>query len=290
MRKSQALFFMLAPLFALSTVALSPVARTAPGRTPWWVRAVPVGDETQLKQAVGFMLPPRRAVCPDKEFGRTDGRCLPASLILQLKDVDKKRLEDVRVASPLRSKDPVDNFMLRVVDFAEKHQDVDWDTTTPGAETLGNIMAYVGRLRGWDPLRIGSRPAAASWLANMRFRPHEGADAAFLFAAAACFQLRIHVYSAMESGRGVRRVCFEAPPTAPRRFRPKLDVHVGYVAVGNGECHYVSLPVSPERIVQASSAALLVASAAFSHAVEGVSALGPAGHTSSMLSQITWYF
>jgi len=279
---------MASSLIALSAVALSP--GLTPKKTPWWIRAVPAGDETQLKGAVGFMFPPRRAVCPDREFGRNDGRCLPASLLLQLRDTDAKRLADVSDANPFRSKDPVDNFMQRVLDFAEKYQDAKWDENTPGAETLGNIMAYVSRLRGWDLIGMGSRPAAASWLANMRLRPHEGADAAFLFAAAACFQLRIHVYSAMANGHGVRRVCFEAPSGAPSQFRPTLDVHVGYISVGDGECHYVSLPVAPDRLMQACTAVLIAAPALGSiwQTMDDVSTLGQNVLTPTVLNHITW--
>lgn len=237
------------------------------------------------------MLPPRRAVCPDKEFGRNDGRCLPASLLLQLRDVGAKRLTDAGGASRFWSKDPVDNFMQRVLDFAEKHQEARWDEGTPGAETLGNIMAYVSRLRGWDPVGMGPRPAAAAWLANMRLRPHEGADAAFLYAAAACFQLRIHVYSPMPNGYGVKRVCFEAPPGAPSQFRPTLDVHVGYVSVGDGDCHYVSLPVAPDRLMQAGAAVLAATQVIGSmwYAMDDVSTLSQTMLAPTVLSHITWY-
>ena len=41
---------MASSLIALSAVALSP--SLTPNKTPWWIRAVPVGDETQLKGAV----------------------------------------------------------------------------------------------------------------------------------------------------------------------------------------------------------------------------------------------
>ena len=65
--------------------------------------------------------------------------------------------------------------------------------------SLGHVIAAVIENRGWAP--TWPRPLAVRlWAARLKTTPREGCDAAFLFAAAACYGMRVHVHYKTRAG------------------------------------------------------------------------------------------
>ena len=166
-----------------------------------------------------------------------------------------------------------------VCDFALDHQDAPWPCGDPRYPTLGAVVRAVARSRGWGACGV------QAWAARLRkpVAPRGRAvatpcDSAFLFAAAACLDVRIHVTLAPPRGAsGVTRYTFAAPAGfAARRSRPisilgAPDVHLGFVDERGGEYsvgHFVGTPLGvgpvalPERSPALLLALLAVASAA----------------------------
>jgi hypothetical protein len=73
-----------------------------------------------------------------------------------------------------------------------------------------------------------------------------GCDAAFLFAAAACLGVRIHVHYRTPAGNMADTI-FAAPSSAAPSMRARADVHIGYCESGVSDNHYVGLPALWER-------------------------------------------
>jgi len=114
--------------------------------------------------------------------------------------------------------------------------------------SFGKVLADVGRAREWVSKNDENwRRGARTWVTMMRATPGMGADAGWLFAAAAFLQCRIFVHF-QPLGRKLKTTVFEAPATAPVSMRGTLDIHLGYIDNGDGGNHYVSLPVDEGRL------------------------------------------
>jgi len=206
--------------------------------------------ESRLNLYAHTLLPPRQVRCPDDIYGGCGGQCVPASLHMQLKAAGKSitRASGLQAARELR---------LAVVSFAEQNVHTRWSETA-GLETLGQVVvaASCGEYfkRG---LRGSWQDEFQRWAHRHRHRPLVGCDDGFLFAAAACYGVRIH----MLGGKGmIQHLRVAAPPSAARLSggrirRPSLDVHLGIIEQVDSEAdprappsshqHCVSLAVSP---------------------------------------------
>ena len=173
------------------------------------------------------------------ERGRsTEGKCLPFALLLQLQRVRKG--DDVPTGADLKS---IDKFRDNVLDFAVANQAEPWRADEYAS--LGDVVSAVVSNRGWAPARPNPL-AVRLWAARLRTTPKEGCDAAFLFAAAACYGVRVHVHYKTRTGL-MADTQFAAPPGADPSWRPRDDLHIGYCDNEMGGNHYVSLPAVWQR-------------------------------------------
>ena len=217
-------------------------ARALATQTPIWLTRPVCSSEAALKAAVPLqMLPPRRLEATDvDERGRsTEGKCLPYALLLQLQRV-RPSSSDLPTGADLRS---IDTFRDRVLDFAVANQEAAWRADEYAK--LGDVVSAVVSNRGWAPARPNAL-AVPLWAARLRTTPKEGCDAAFLFAAAACYGVRVHVHYKTRAGL-MADTQFAAPPSADPAWRPRDDVHIGYCDNEMGGNHYVSLPAVWQR-------------------------------------------
>merc|ERR1719163_309759 len=99
----------------------------------------------------------------------------------------------------------------------------------------------VGAARSrWEWLPSKMEVAVPVWAASSRVLSRDGCGADFLYAAAACLGLRIHVHYQRRSAFATGRSVFETPSTAsPELLRPRADVHIGYVEGNGSNNHYV---------------------------------------------------
>ena len=185
-----------------------------------------------------------------------------------------------------------------VCDFALDHQDAPWPCGDPRYPTLGAVVRAVARSRGWGTCGV------KAWAARLRkpVAPRGRAvatpcDSAFLFAAAACFDVRIHVTLAPPRGAsGVTRYTFAAPAGfAARRSRPisilgAPDVHLGFVDERGGEYsvgHFVGTPlgVGPIALPERSRPALMLLALLVAVASAAVAASPEQTETAPLLQQ-----
>jgi len=212
-----------------------------------------IGDEVQLGVTASLLFPARRVLCPAQAFGQSLGRCLPASVILQLEESGSKP-----------SYAAIESKRLQVLRFAERNADAPWTPSKVGQETLGKVLAAAtcgpyfraGLTGDW-------RSDFRRWLRRMYDHPEEGCDDAWLFAAAACFGVRIFVYTS-PAWMVMKRETISTPPSAwsTRLPKPTADAHIGFVHGRDDELHCVSLPVAtgaPQLSPALCSAALLFA-------------------------------
>lgn len=228
-------------LFAVDGLALPPATPPATAvvkRAPLWLTIPTAGSEAQLKAALQWTFPPRSlqhtAVSTD---GRSAaGRCLPYALLQQLAVIKHPAAQ--RLGRPTLA--ALDSLRDEVLNFASVNADVAWDSTDSRFSTFAKVVGAVCRLRGWEDGSCTGRAAVQRWACRLR-RASEAGDAAFLFAAAACFGLRIHVHYTT-NGRLVDTT-FASPPTAAVAFLPPNEnIHVGFIANGDDTHHYVSVP------------------------------------------------
>lgn len=233
-------------LITLVPVLLAVEKTHALTATPIWLTKPSCSTEAALKAAVPLqMLPPRRLeeTHVDERGRPTTGRCLPFALLLQM-----QRLADVSEDASLPTGTTLRDAELvrdRVLDFAIAQQAAPWRPTDAEYGTLGDIVAAVAESRGWGPTRPRSL-AVRAWAARLRATPKVGCDAAFLFSAAACYGVRVHVHYKTKTGL-MADTQFAAPATAPQAMRPRADVHIGYCENSDSTNHYVSLPALWER-------------------------------------------
>ena len=222
--------------------AVARVCGLATTPRPIWLTKPACSSEAALKAAAPLqMLPPRRLQPTDTDArGRsTEGRCLPFALLLQLQRSGAN--EDLPIGTDIAS---IDKFRERVLSFAVAQHTARWRADSEFA-SLGDVVGAVMEFRGWVPTRPRAI-AVRAWAARLRTTPRSGCDAAFLFAAAACYGVRVHVHYKTRSGL-MADTQFAAPTTAPAEMQPRKDVHIGYCESGDGENHYVGLPAVWER-------------------------------------------
>lgn len=204
----------------------------------------------------------RRVRCPAEHYGGPpNGRCMPASIFLQLEASNAAR--ELGIAGP-------EQLRLSVIRYAERNVQAPWTPHVAGQETLGKVIAaatcksyFHGGLQPGDAWQADFR----RWQREMRLNAAEGCDDAWLFAAAMCFPLKIHVYTCT-SGIVMKRHTIEAPRDHSRAASPLTDVHLGFVREFNGiddeHFHCVSLlPAyagAPQLTPALTAAALLYAS------------------------------
>lgn len=219
------------------------VSGIAQSRTPIWLTRPACSTEAALATAVPLqMLPPRRLeeTHLDSAGRATTGQCLPFALLLQLQRL-KSVEADIPDGATLRD---VEAFRDRVLSFAVAEESSAW-RADDDYSTLGDVVAAVAANRGWAPTWPRAL-AVRAWAARLRATPRVGCDAAFLFAAAACFGVRVHVHYRTKAGL-MADTQFAAPASAPAAMRPRAEVHLGYCENGGGDNHYVSLPALWER-------------------------------------------
>ena len=117
-----------------------------------------------------------------------------------------------------------------------------WKGAMPSYDVSRNLVNGV-HLDSGDRARS---LAVRAWAARLRATPKVGCDAAFLFSAAACYGVRVHVHYKTKTGL-MADTQFAAPATAPQAMRPRADVHIGYCENSDSTNHYVSLPALWER-------------------------------------------
>ena len=224
-------------MLAVCVAALASTTR-APAKPIWLTRPACSSEEALAIAAPLQMIPPRRREATEVDAaGRsTDGRCLPYALLLQLR---RLRGADVPDGSDLRT---IDAFRNEILNFAVAEHTAPWRTDSEYA-TLGDVVAAVMENRGWFPTAPRA-VAVRAWAARNRGRVP--CDAAFLFAAAAKFGVRVHVHYRTKAGL-MADTQFAAPATAPAAMQPRSDVHLGYCESGDDLNHYVSLPAVWER-------------------------------------------
>jgi len=193
-----------------------------------------IGSEEQLALVVSLLS--RKIQCPATAFGQSHGRCVPASLLLQLDEAGRRVTRTPGVGG-------VEEMRLDVLRWAQRNKDAPWSSTDLGQDKLGKMLAaatcgdYFHRdLQGksWErDLR--------SWQHDHLSYPEQGCDEAWMFAAAARYGLRLHIY--MCPLISLKRYTFAAPRSAWGKTIPKptTDVHIGIVEGRDGGQHCVSL-------------------------------------------------
>ena len=204
----------------VSLLATADGLATTATKAPIWLTMPAVSSEAALAAAAPLqMLPPRRVVDTSYDgSGRpTPGRCLPYALLLQLQNQESKAAARVPTGADVAA---IDQLRNTVLDFA---------------------VANVIENRGWAP--TWPRPLAVRlWAARLKTTPREGCDAAFLFAAAACYGMRVHVHYKTRAGL-MANTQFAAPSSAPAEMQPRLDVHIGFCEGESDRAgHYVAMP------------------------------------------------
>ena len=207
-----------------------------------WCLEHSVGSQQRLSTMAALLLPPRKVECPSEAIGTpARGRCVPASILLQLERAGQRKTR----RGP--SDAAADEMRLRVISFAERCMHAPWDPSDPSEATLGQVIAAAS-CRSYF-LRGKQGPWKAdfeSWARRHRHRPQEGCDCGWLWAAAACYGLAIHTYSAPSRDLLVKHHVFEAPASACRAGaalrRATLGVHLGFVEGDNSGVHAVSMP------------------------------------------------
>ena len=214
----------------------------------------PVSSEEALCRRAPFLVPPRRVepTSHDSNGCTTTGMCLPYALLLQVQRV----LPDAVPKS--RSLKSINSFRDAVLDYVLTHHKAAWTQDRvmfhrhlahlhPHA-TLGTVVVTYARTR-WEWLPATTEVGVPFWAVGSRVLSRDGCGADFLFAAAACFGLRIHVHYQRGSGFAASRTVFETPSSAAQELlRPRADVHLGYVEGDGTNNHYVSLPLLWERV------------------------------------------
>ena len=224
-------------LLHLSSVAGATLTASAKAAPIWLTRPACQSEEALVRRAP-LLLPPRRVqeTHLDSAGKSTIGRCLPFAILLQMQ---RANIPNVPHASDLKA---IQLFRDDVLSFACQHHTAAWNSD--GCSTLGDVIGKVAASRGWSNSLLPNGAAVNIWAQRLRGAgPPEGCDAAFLFAAAACHGLRIHVHYD-EASRGMQDTRFYVPASADEAVLrpPRADVHVGFVDSGDGLNHYVSLP------------------------------------------------
>jgi hypothetical protein len=224
----------------VSLLATADGLATTATKAPIWLTMPAVSSEAALAAAAPLqMLPPRRVV--DTSFdgsGRpTPGRCLPYALLLQLQNQGSKAAARVPTGADVAA---IDQLRNTVLDFAVANEGTRWRDEDE-YRSLGHVIAAVIENRGWAP--TWPRPLAVRlWAARLKTTPREGCDAAFLFAAAACYGMRVHVHYKTRAGL-MANTQFAAPSSAPAEMQPRLDVHIGFCEGESDRAgHYVAMP------------------------------------------------
>ena len=212
--------------------------------TPIWLTRPSCSTEAALAAAVPLqMLPPRRVeeTHVDGRGRSTTGRCLPFALLLQMQRSGRTESLELPTGTSISDMDALRN---RVLNFAIEQEAAPWRTNNDTYATLGDVVAAVSASRGWTPSWTPRPVAVRTWAARLRTTPRDGCDAAFLFAAAACYGMRVHVHYKTKTTGLMADTQFAAPSTAREAMQPRFDVHIGYCENerdGDGN-HYVSLP------------------------------------------------
>ena len=229
---------------AVSLLLLAPACAalsTLAARRPIWLTCPTCESEEALARAVPFMLPPRRVqeTHLDSNGHDTAGRCLPYSLLLQMQG--DPTFDTVKEVPGARDLAAIHQLRDSVLDFAMENQAAAWGQDN--CATLGDVIASVAQDRGWTANGVPRLASVVIWANKLKTNPREGCDAAFLFACAARFGLRIHVHYKRESG-WLQCTRFAVPTSADTSILrlPRTDVHVGFCDVGDGYFHYVALP------------------------------------------------
>lgn len=222
----------------MSWILVAALASSRPAvAPPVWLTIPNCKGDAALSRHLPFMLPPRKLQETDFDSAGQSaaGRCLPYALLLQMQQLGC----DVPSGRDLRT---IDGFRNSVLEFASARAGDRWMSRCTQYGEFGDVVRAVAQLRGWVAPRTPNWLAMRAWTARIRAIPREECDAAFLFAAAACHGLRIHVHY-VEEGRGLVVTRFATPTSASEAFRrPETDVHVGFVDNGDNSQHYVSLP------------------------------------------------
>jgi hypothetical protein len=225
-------------LALVSLAAVRPSASAVDSSTPVWLTRPPCASEAALARAAPFMVPTPRRVEEthlDDNGRSTAGSCLPFSILLQL--------QRTRAEVPA-SRTLADIFRFRdvVLEFATENHKEPWCEAS-GYPTLGHVIEAVAELRGWASAGLPRSLVTQLWAARIKALPADGCDAAFLFSAAACFGLRIHVHYKTEAG-GMACTRFAVPASSASSVlrRPTIEAHVGYCDNEAGDNHYVAMP------------------------------------------------
>ena len=196
-----------------------------------------VGSTERLAAVVKASVPPRRIECPAEATGQERGRCVPMSIILQLA---RGGHAVTRSRGPAAS----DEMRLKVIEFAEKHKNAPWSASNPPEACLGQVIAACTCKSYFKRESNNWKRDFDKWAFDTRWRPEQGCDQGWLFAAAACYGLKVHAYVSPPRELGFKRYVFAAPSSAWSEViaRPTIDVHLGYVEGRGMSMHCVSLP------------------------------------------------